>query len=186
MNEKEDRKRTAGVGRTGRLVHGVALVGTLIWLAAIFLAPLLRSRGAGAASGLLYAVFAPVCHQIPSRCLSFHGYPLAVCARCLGIYAGFLAGLAAYPLVRRMESLELPEGRIILLAALPMGLDFLVGAFRAWPSPSGVRLATGLVWGSVLPFYVIPSVTDAVRRIRSRRAARPPSRTDLPTGAPKR
>jgi len=154
------------------LVYALTVPGILAWLAAIFLAPYLRSRGAGALSALLYAVFAPLCHQIPDRCLVFHGCPLAVCARCLGIYAGFLAGLAGYPFVRGWGSLALPKARLVVLSSLPMGLDFLAGAAGLWASPPGLRIATGLVWGLALPYYFVPGAAELVLRVRSRRAAR--------------
>jgi hypothetical protein len=70
----------------------VALAAILL-VAAIFAAPWLP---------LLYLPFAPVCHQIAGRSFHLHGVPLAVCARCLGIYAGVVAA-AIHPLkVRTM------------------------------------------------------------------------------------
>ena len=37
--------------------------------------------------------FALVCHQRPERCFWIFGAPVAVCARCLGIYFGAALGL---------------------------------------------------------------------------------------------
>ncbi|HXZ80909.1 MAG TPA: DUF2085 domain-containing protein [Terriglobales bacterium] len=36
--------------------------------------------------------FASVCHQDANRCFAVFAIPIAVCARCLGIYAGAVAG----------------------------------------------------------------------------------------------
>ncbi len=82
-----------------RMVWLAALLGILVWNGAVFLAPLLRGRG-HPLSALIYAAFAPTCHQLPGRSFYLCGFPLPVCGRCLGIYAGFLLGVLAYPFVR--------------------------------------------------------------------------------------
>ncbi len=69
----------------------------LLWstalLAAIVAAPLAASS-ARPEAWFLYQAFAPFCHQIPQRSWEIQGYPLAVCARCCGVYGGlFLAAL---------------------------------------------------------------------------------------------
>ncbi|MCP3978446.1 MAG: DUF2085 domain-containing protein [bacterium] len=45
------------------------------------------------AGALLQSVYAPVCHQMPSRSLELGQGNLAVCARCTGLYLGGVAGL---------------------------------------------------------------------------------------------
>jgi len=162
------------------LLYGLTLAGTLAWLGAIFLAPFLKSRSADTAAAFLYAFFAPLCHQLPARSFAFCGYPLAVCARCLGIYAGFLAGLVLYPSVRGFARLAVPSGRLFLLLSLPIGLDYAGGFVGAWASPMGVRLATGLLWGSLLPFYFLTGLGElALRRAaRKGRPARPGAGAD--------
>jgi uncharacterized membrane protein len=163
------------VRRAVSLLYGLTLAGTLAWLGAIFLAPFLGSRSAGRAAACLYAFFAPLCHQIPARSFAFCGQPLAVCARCLGIYAGFLAGLALYPFVRGFSKLSVPSGRLFLLLSLPIGLDYAGGFIGAWASPMGVRFATGLLWGSLLPFYFLTGLGELALRhaARKSRPARP-------------
>jgi uncharacterized membrane protein len=156
--------------RTVSAVYALTAAGTAVWLAAIFLAPDLAARGRTGAARILYAVFAPVCHQIPGRCFTFHGHPLAVCGRCLGVYAGFAAGLALYPLVRGFSRTDLPPARLFLLSVSPLALDGLAGLLGLWASPIGVRFATGLVWGALLPFYFIPGLSDLLIVRRSRKA----------------
>jgi uncharacterized membrane protein len=156
-----------------RPVFALTLLGTLAWLGAILLAPVLRSRSSGAAP-FLYAVFSPICHQIPGRSFFISGFPMAVCGRCFGIYAGFLAGVLLYPFVRGFRRLALPSARLFVLASLPAGLDVLLGLSGVWQSPIGVRFATGLVWGSLLPFYFITGVAELVLGLTGRKAVRPP------------
>jgi len=155
--------------RSVRRVWLVALGGAVVWLSAIFLAPWLAGRGAAGPARFIYAVFAPLCHQIPERCFVLNGHPLAVCGRCLGIYAGFAAGLIVYPLVRGFSRIALPPARLFLLLTLPMALDAAGGIFGAWKTPIGLRFATGFVWGPILPFYFVTGVVDFFRTRQERR-----------------
>lgn len=158
--------------RTVRTIWLLTAAGTAVWLALIVLATWLAGRGSTGAARLVYAVFAPVCHQIPGRCLLFHGQPLAVCGRCLGIYLGFAAGLVLYRIVRGFARPALPSARAFLIATLPMAVDGLAGFLGLWKSPIGLRAATGFVWGTLLPFFFVGGVADALAKGKERRAAR--------------
>jgi uncharacterized membrane protein len=160
----------ASVRKAVRPVLGLTLLGTLAWLAAIFLAPLLRSRSSGAAP-FFYALFSPICHQIPERSFFLRGFPLAVCGRCLGIYAGFLAGLVLYPFVRGFSRIALPAARLFVLMSVPVGLDFLIGFLKVWQSPIEVRFATGFLWGVLLPYYFVTGISELVLRRAARKTA---------------
>jgi len=159
------------VRRAVRPVFILTLVGTASWVAAIFLAPYLKSRASDAAASFFYALFAPVCHQIPERSFSYRGFPLGVCARCLGIYTGCLGGLILYPFLRGLSRIAPPTGRLFLLVTLPVGLDFAGGLFGLWSSPKGLRFATGSLWGLLLPFYFISGVAELLLWRAARRAA---------------
>jgi uncharacterized membrane protein len=161
----------AGISRTVLGVYLMTVAGTLIWMAAIFLAPALAARGSTAAARLIYAAFSPICHQIPGRCFAFHGHPLAVCTRCLGIYTGFAAGLVLYPFARGFSRLALPSARLFVLLTLPMAVDGTAGVLGVWASPMGVRFATGAVWGTVLPFFFVTGVADLLAGRKKRAAA---------------
>lgn len=163
---------TAAERRSVRRIWFLTVCGTAVWLAAIFLAPWLASRGAANAARFVYAVFSPVCHQIPARCFVFHGHPLAVCGRCLGIYVGFAVGLALYPFVRGFSRLALPPARLFLLLTLPIALDAAAGILGIWGSPIGLRFTTGFAWGTVLPFYFVTGIADYFRGRKDRAAAR--------------
>jgi uncharacterized membrane protein len=158
--------------RSVRRIWLAILAGTVLWLAGIGLAPWLAGRGASGPARLLYAVYAPVCHQIPGRCFALLGHSLAVCGRCLGIYAGFAAGLLLYPVIRGFSRLSLPGSRIFFVLIAPMGLDGVAGLFGIWQSPIGLRFATGAVWGGLLPYYFVPGLADLVGTRRERAAAK--------------
>lgn len=158
--------------RSVRTVYLLAAAGAAVWLAGVFAAPWLAGRGASGAARFVYSVFSPLCHQIPNRCFTLQGHPLAVCVRCLGIYTGFAAGLVLYPLVRGFSRPTLPSGRTLLLMTSPMALDAVAGIAGVWSSPVAVRFATGFLWGTLLPFYFIAGVADFLAARRVRAAAR--------------
>jgi uncharacterized membrane protein len=154
-----------------RLVYFLTLAGILVWLGALVLAPYLRSRGVRLNS-LIYAVFAPTCHQIPSRCFHLWGFPLAVCGRCTGIYTGFLAGLLAAPWLGGIGRTRPPRSGAFILMTLPLGVDALANFAGLWATGNWLRWATGFFWGVILPFYWLAGLNGLVRRERS--ASGPP------------
>jgi len=146
-----------------------------LWLAGIWLAPYLKSHSSRWAS-LVYALYAPVCHQVAGRSFFCFGQPLAVCARCSGIYVGFLLGLGVFPWLRKKGRLSLPSARVFLLVSAPIVLDTAANFLKVWSTPSVIRLVTGLLWGAILPFYFIPGVTDLfVTRRKNRLKSLPAS-----------
>ncbi len=132
-----------------------------LWVAAIMLAPLAIASGQGplslGAAGI-YAAGARVCHQRPDRCFRLHGRPLAVCARCTGLYAGAaLAGPLALFLASGLSS---RRARLIAaLAALPTLISWsLEFAGLAHPSNS-VRAIAALPLGFVAAWLVISTLS---------------------------
>jgi uncharacterized membrane protein len=136
-------------------------LGAAAWFGGIFLAPYLRSRSSSW-QALIYAVYTPVCHQVASRCFRFLGHPLAVCARCSGIYLGFLAGLGLYVLRRGFRRVQLPTTRAFLATSVPIVLDTLGNFLGLWSTANAVRFATGILWGTILPFYFITGIAELV------------------------
>ncbi len=147
-----------------RTIYFLTLIGIILWIAAVFAAPYLKSQSS-AYGNLIYAVFSPTCHQIPSRCLTLYGNPLAVCTRCLGIYIGFFLGTSLFPVFRWLSSESLPKAKILILMSIPIVIDTAANGVSLWASPHWLRLATGLIWGTILPFYFIPGVTDIFKKV---------------------
>jgi uncharacterized membrane protein len=150
------------------------LAAAVVWNAALFAAPALRLRLSWA-SGLIYAVFEPLCHQRPDRCFYLGGFPLAVCGRCLGVYLGFVAGLLIFPFQRGFVKTAPPPVPAFLIFSLPIGLDVAGNVLHLWTSPIGLRLATGAVWGTILPFYWMAGIVGAFEDLRTRRRDRSPA-----------
>ena len=116
-------------------------------------APYLALSGYGAFTFLIFLFFSPVCHQDPERSFWILGTPIAVCARCLGIYLGAAAG-AWIPAPRRM----LLSG-LTLFAALNLA-DVLTEA-AAW---HGNWKLTRLLLGALLGMAAGSLVANAMQR----------------------
>ena len=153
----EERRRAHG--RALR-VWGALTACALLVVGLVLAAPLASAGGHAWLAQLDYRAFHAVCHQIPERSFYVAGYPLAVCARCAGIYAGFVSATLVYPLLRDVRSREMP-GRVWLLAAmLPLAVDFSLGFFGLWENTHVSRFATGALAGAVAVFYVLPGAFD--------------------------
>jgi uncharacterized membrane protein len=153
------------------MVYVITLLAVLIWLALIMAAPLLVSREHYFSSLLIYRSFSAVCHQLPERSFELSGYPLAVCARCTGIYAGFLLGLFIYPLARRLDDETMPDRRWLLLAAAPMLIDFAGNAVGLFTNSFASRTITGLIAGAATAFYLLPGLVAVRSQFSQGRAA---------------
>ncbi|MBN2246773.1 MAG: DUF2085 domain-containing protein [Candidatus Aminicenantes bacterium] len=149
------------------LVYIITMTGSLILLGLIFLAPYLKSLSDPAAD-LIYSLFSPLCHQIPSRSFAIYGFPLAVCARCLGIYLGFFLGTLIHPLISGFRNREVPSRAYLIFFSLPIIIDTAANFLRFWNTPGWIRLILGIVWGGILPFYFIAGINELVNRNKNK------------------
>jgi len=148
----------------------IVLLLVVIWISGALIAPVGMARGwisqdrFPALSGgphwlpdllavVIHGAYGKVCHQIPERCLSIEGHPMAVCARCFGIYAGFLGGLLIYPLARVRLGVGLPRRRWLVLALLPLAIDFAGGYFGLIENTLASRTLTGALAGMAGAIY---------------------------------
>jgi uncharacterized membrane protein len=157
------RARRAGAAWVAALSVAALLVGVIV------AAPLLRARGAYFVSEAIYRGFHAACHQMPERSFHLWGFPLAVCARCFGLYAGALAGLLVYPLARGLTRTDAPPRAWLLLAALPTSVDFALGMLGLWENTHWSRFLTALLLGGASAFYVMPGAADLALRYWPRR-----------------
>ena len=125
--------------RSGRWLSTV-LACTLVLVLAV-LPPFV---GPGWREALLHG-FHGVCHQLPERSFQFGGVPFALCHRCFGIVTGLVLGVAALPLLWR---LRMPRPAVLLfMTALPMTLDWMLGASGLWANTPISRVLTGVLFG---------------------------------------
>lgn len=90
-----------------------------------------------------------LCHQKPERSFFWKGKQFPVCARCTGIYLGYLS----FPLFN-FEVISLSSWISILLC-VPTIVDGLTQAFCKRESNNVLRLITGLIAGVGLMALVV-------------------------------
>lgn len=146
--------------RRALLVWGAISVGALALVGAAALAPVMLANGWTAAAQVLYLCFHAVCHQMPERSFYISSHPLAVCARCAGLYAGAAAGALCYPLLRSLARTDAPAREWLFLAALPSAIDFGLGVTGLWENTHWSRFLTALLLGAAAVFYIVPGLVD--------------------------
>jgi uncharacterized membrane protein len=140
---------------------------TLLWVGLILSAPLAAASGHETLAFVVYHGLSGICHQMPERAFWIAGHPLAVCARCSGVYAGFALAVLLYPLVaRRLPTHETPRREWLILALAPTTIDFTLGITGLWANTHLSRSLTGAWLGAWLAFYVVPSVLEISRQRR--------------------
>jgi|ERR1051325_10100685 uncharacterized membrane protein len=143
------------------MVFWAVSAATVVGLVAlVVLAPLAAAGGHDQLAQVIYRAFGIFCHQRPERSYFIEGHKLAICSRCTGLYAGFAFTLLLYPLVRSLRITTTPPRSVLLLAAVPLGIDFSLTFFGIWENTHTSRLLTGLFLGSVAVFYVMPGLMD--------------------------
>src|SRR5215207_4520706 len=135
-----------------------ATVAVLVSL--IVVAPLAAGSGHTDVAHGFYLAFGTLCHQLPERSYFIHGHKFAVCSRCTGIHAGFAFTLLVYPLIRSLRNTAWPPRSLLILAAIPLAIDFSLTFFGVWENTHTSRLLTGALLGSVTVFYVMPGIID--------------------------
>jgi len=157
------------------LLFWLISAGTVFFLVTlIFVAPLAAAGGHPVWAEVIYRGFGVFCHQRPDRSYFIEGHKLAVCSRCTGLYAGFALTLLAYPLIRSLRNNVAPPRIYLILAAIPLGIDFSLTFFGIWENTHTSRLLTGALLGSVAVFYVMPGLVDlSLRCWRASEAPKP-------------
>lgn len=149
-----------------------ALVLALLWMGLIVGAPLAAAGGHEASAFVIYQGLKTVCHQMPERAFHVAGHPLAVCARCFGIYAGFAVAVLLYPLAARgwrgATAFATPRREWLILALAPTTIDFTLGITGVWANTHSSRALTGAWLGAWMAFYVVPGLVE-IGQERARR-----------------
>ena len=156
------------------LVFWLVSTATVVGLVSLILvAPIAAADGYPGLAFAIYRAFGTLCHQIPERSYFIEGHQFAVCARCTGVYAGFAFTLLLYPLVRSLRNTATPPRSLLILATLPLAIDFSLTFFGFWENTHTSRLLTGALLGSVAVFYVMPGIADLSLRALTTRTHEP-------------
>ena len=139
-------------------------------LALIIAAPLAQAGNHTGFSSTIYKAFSFICHQIPERSFHVAGHQFAVCSRCTGLYAGFALAALIYPLARSLKGSDTPRRIWLILAAVPLLIDFALGYFSIWENTQLSRFLTGALLSSLAVFYVMPGLIELSHAIGGRLA----------------
>ena len=151
---------TLGLRRPPRFWLGWTLALALTVLA-VLLATLPPYVGPAVREALMHG-FAALCHQLPSRSPHIDGVQLAVCHRCYGVYGGLPVAVVGFLLVGRWAPvLRRRAGLVLVLALLPLSIDWLLGVLGLWHNTPLSRTATGAVFGLVAGLYVAHGFAQA-------------------------
>ena len=163
-----------------------------IYVSIPFLAPVLMDAGRSRGAGLIYAVYRPLCHQLPERSFFlfgqqptyvYHelshllggvvplryvgseaiGYKVAVCQRCVAIYGTILLAGMLFGVLRR-TLMPLPIKGFVLLIA-PMAIDGMGQLVGLWTSTWLTRLLTGALFGAACIWLAYPYVERGMREV---------------------
>lgn len=103
--------------------------------------------------------FAPFCHQMPSRSPHLMGVQLAVGHRTYGLLAALPFGSLSVLFLHRWSGiLHRHMPRILLAAALPMAVDWILGTSGLWANVPLSRGLTGGLFGLTIGYYVTQGV----------------------------
>jgi uncharacterized membrane protein len=123
------------------------------WVALIVAGPILPP----APAGILYAFGSRICHQISARSFHLGASQLPVCARCLGIYAGFAIGLVAA--LSATLSRPVRPGALVAVGAVPTAITLLLEWAGLWPASNLTRAVAGVPLGVGVALVVMGALT---------------------------
>ncbi|MDD5622703.1 MAG: DUF2085 domain-containing protein [Actinomycetota bacterium] len=103
-----------------------------------------------------------VCHQLSSRSLIIGKIVMPVCARCSGIYAGFIITAIILLVMYRKKENGLPPLYVIVILALfflSALIDGIASNFGIYETNNNLRFITGFLCGSSIMIILYPIFT---------------------------
>ncbi len=151
-----------------RATYTVILAGTILWCAAILVAPLLAASSSPLAE-YVYRFFQPICHQRPERSFFVLGEQLGVCVRCSSMYFGFLVGVLLYPHTHGLGTVRIPARSVLALALLPIVFEVAAEWVGLYASTVLTRTITGGVFGYVVSLVLLPTAIEGAQQLVQRK-----------------
>jgi uncharacterized membrane protein len=113
-----------------------------------------------------------LCHQMPDRSFFVHDHQYPLCARCTGMYLGFITGLIFLLARKRLKAARLPPaplvatliGFIVLMGidGLNSTISIIPGAPQLYHTTNVIRLITGTLYGLALSMLFPPFFNSAI------------------------
>jgi uncharacterized membrane protein len=154
MTETQERS-----ARFSRNLPGLATALAALWTVGIVLAPWLTAHDS-ILGGWLRLLYRPGCHQIGDRCLDLGFGPMAVCARCAGLYLGGTLALL-WTTVRNRASRPRPAW--LAVVAVPTIVDFGVGQIGLPSLGNWPRFAVAIPLGFLAGLFLGDALLEIVR-----------------------
>jgi uncharacterized membrane protein len=134
---------------------------TMLWSAALVAAPSATNPRLSAAT---YAAGSLICHQRPERSFYRGSAQYPVCARCLGLYAGAVAGVLAWCGIAGFERTPRARAarivangslrRVLIVTAIPSLATVALAWVGGWDSSNVTRAALALPLGGAIALVV--------------------------------
>lgn len=154
-----------------RWVGGMLAAGAAWSVLALVAAPAVVGEPA---RQIIMAGFSAVCHQIAERSPHVGGVQLAVCDRCLGIYAALAAAPLLFAAVGRWDEVVRRHARYVVALAIAVpAVDWAGDVVGWWVNTPESRMATGSVFGLAAGWLLTSACINLVssRRRRGETAA---------------
>ena len=140
-----------------------------LWCAGILAAPLLMRAGFHDGADIVYSAYSRVCHQSDARSFHIEGEKFGVCIRCSAIYFGFLVGLLLMPFFGALNRMRFPRPALLIAVILPMAIDAVFNDAGLHASTTVTRMATGFLFGSVMPWCILPLFVEACLQLHKKK-----------------
>ncbi len=146
-------------------IYFISLVASFIWCLLILLPSLLGDGGGTGKyiSEIDYQYFGHICHQFDERSLHINEHKMSVCARCSGIYFGFLIGVLVVPLFKMVKIKNFTYTLVFILS--PMIIDISLDFLGIHQSTLLTRTLTGLMFGFPSAIILYPSFEQALNEL---------------------
>lgn len=100
------------------------------------------------------------CHQLHDRSFFFRNYQFPVCARCTGLFAGYILGIIFSGFLIKYELLTLFV--CMFISVLVLGIDGILQLKKIIISNNRRRLITGLSCGFFLMCFLIKVISEII------------------------
>jgi uncharacterized membrane protein len=137
-------------------MRAVLRLAVLVLILLVLFAPLLNAIQLDYIAQPIRVVGGAFCHQEPERCLEIAGDPVAVCARCLGGYIGFLLASLLFTPARVGRKLVTRTTAVLAIAGI---VDIILHFLALYDTGNAFRLISGLLVGNGIGMIVFGFVS---------------------------
>lgn len=102
-----------------------------------------------------YRMFHGICHQIPERSFFLNDVPMAVNARCFGIFLGLAVAWLLMPAIGRLVTPNRWQSSLLGVAVLLQIFDYMGSLFGLWSSTNQTRFLAGAFLGVTVVLVLI-------------------------------